>query len=77
MKIQITEEAESDLADGFWFYESQTPDLGAYFRSCLISDIDSLAFYAGTHETCSIFIEHYPRDFPMQFTIKWKIKRRS
>jgi len=44
MKIQITEEAEIDLADGFWFYERQTPGLGDYFRSSLIADIDSLAF---------------------------------
>ncbi|MDG2221357.1 MAG: hypothetical protein P8L85_08260 [Rubripirellula sp.] len=50
MKIQITEEAESDLANGFWLYEIQAPDLGAYFRPSLISDIDSLAFHAGAHK---------------------------
>lgn len=50
MKIRITEEAEQDLSDGFWFYERQTPGLGDYFRSALIADIDSLAFFAGIHE---------------------------
>ena len=50
MKIQITEEAEFDLVDGYWFYERQTPGLGDYFRSSLVSDIDSLTFYAGIHE---------------------------
>jgi hypothetical protein len=50
MKIRITEDAEFDLADGYWFYERQTPGLGDYFRSSLIADIDSLAFYARIHE---------------------------
>jgi len=26
------------------------PGLGDYFRSCLIADIESLAYYAGIHE---------------------------
>lgn len=50
MKIHITEEAELDLTDGYWFCERQTPGLGDYFRSALIADIDSLAFFAGIHE---------------------------
>ena len=75
MRIQITEEAEFDLADGFWFYESQAPDLGAYFRSCLISDIDSLAFYAGTHETVFNFHRALSKRFP--YAIYYEVKNQT
>ena len=50
MIVEISSDAENDLVDGFWFYERQSPGLGDYFRSCLISDIDSLKYYAGVHE---------------------------
>jgi hypothetical protein len=50
MIVEISSDAENDLVDGFWFYERQSPGLGSYFRSCLISDIDSLKYYAGVHE---------------------------
>ena len=49
MIIDISSDAEADLIDGFWFYERQAPGLGNYFRSCLISDIESLEYYAGIH----------------------------
>lgn len=38
-----------DLEEGFWFYERQSSGWGNYFRSCLIADIESLAYYAGVH----------------------------
>ena len=41
---------ESDLIDGFHFYETQQADLGSYFLDSLFSDIDSLLVYAGVHE---------------------------
>jgi hypothetical protein len=50
MTVHISTDAEYDLADGYWFYEGQSDGLGSYFRSCLIADIDSLAYYAGIHE---------------------------
>ena len=50
MIVEISSDAENDLVDGFWFYERQSPGLGDYFRSCLISDIDCLKYYAGVHE---------------------------
>lgn len=64
MKILITEEAELDLADGFWFYEREAPRLGDYFRSSLIADIDSLAFYAGIHEQAFGFYRSLSKRFP-------------
>jgi hypothetical protein len=50
MIVSISFDAEADLAEGYWFYERQSPGLGDYFRSCLIADIDSLSYYGGIHE---------------------------
>jgi len=47
--IQILSEAEVDLEDGRWFYESQGKSVGEYFWDSLISDIESLVIYAGIH----------------------------
>ncbi len=49
MRVQILDEAEQDLLDGFRFYEGQEPGLGAYFLDTLFSDIDSLQLHAGIH----------------------------
>ncbi len=64
MIIQVTEEAEFDLVDGFWFYERQAPGLGDYFRSSLIADIDSLAFHAGIHEQIFGYHRSLSKRFP-------------
>ena len=50
MIVSISSDAETDIAEGYWFYERQSPGLGDYFRSCLIADIESLAYYGGVHE---------------------------
>ncbi len=47
MKIQILDEARSDLVAGFHFYEGQAEGLGQYFLDSLFSDIDALQLYAG------------------------------
>jgi hypothetical protein len=47
VKIEILDQAQEDLIQGFRFYESQEPGLGVYFLDCLFSDIDSLLVYAG------------------------------
>jgi hypothetical protein len=47
MRIEILEEAERDLIEGFHFYENQAPGLGLYFRTNLFADIESLKNYAG------------------------------
>ena len=31
MRIEILDQAEDDLIEGFHFYEAQRPDLGSYF----------------------------------------------
>jgi hypothetical protein len=49
MRIEILEEAERDLIEGFQFYENQEAGLGSYFRTNLYADIESLKNYAGIH----------------------------
>jgi plasmid stabilization system protein ParE len=49
VKVEILDEAEVDLVEGFRFYESQATGLGDYFLDSLCSDIDSLRLYAGIH----------------------------
>lgn len=49
MRVEILDQAEEDLVEGYWFYEEQAPGLGSYFLKNLYSDIDSLKLYAGIH----------------------------
>jgi hypothetical protein len=42
MTVHFQLTPKSDLAEGYRFYERQSPGLASYFRSCLISDIESL-----------------------------------
>jgi hypothetical protein len=42
VKIEILDEAEADLIEGYRFYEAQDAGLGYYFLDSLFSDIDSL-----------------------------------
>ena len=47
MKVQILDEAEQDLIDGFRFYEAQNQGIGDYFLDSLFSDIESLQLLRG------------------------------
>lgn len=49
MKIRILRQAETDLIEGYNFYEIQQSGLGDYFLDSLYSDIDSLMVSAGIH----------------------------
>ena len=49
MRIEILDEAQEDLIQGFRFYEGWEVGLGSYFLDCLFSDIDSLLVFAGIH----------------------------
>ena len=49
MNIEILDQAEQDLVEGFHFYEEQEPDLGSYFLANLYADIESLQFFGGVH----------------------------
>ena len=56
MRIEILDEAQGDLIEGFHFYENRVSGLGSYFVDCLFSDIDSLVLHAGIHQ--SVFGYH-------------------
>ncbi len=49
MRLRILSLAETDLLDGFRFYERQAAGIGWYFLESLTSDIESLRLYAGVH----------------------------
>lgn len=64
MRIQILDEAEQDLIDGFRFYEAQSKGLGDYFLDSIFSDIESLHIYAGIHSRhfgyCRLLSHRFP-----------------
>ena len=54
MRIEILEEAERDLIEGFHFYENQEAGLGLYFRTNLYDDLESPKNYAGIGSFTSV-----------------------
>ena len=75
MKIEILDEAERDLVEGFRFYESQATGLGDYFLDSLFSDIDSLRLYAGIHPR---YFDHHrllSKRFP--FAVYYKVVEKT
>jgi plasmid stabilization system protein ParE len=74
MKIQILDEAEQDLVDGFRFYETQDKGLGDYFLDSIFSDIDSLHLYAGIHARWFGYYRLLSKRFP--FAIYYRVSRK-
>jgi plasmid stabilization system protein ParE len=74
MKIQILDEAEQDLVDGFRFYEAQDEGLGDYFLNSIFSDIDSLQLYAGIHARHFGYHRLLSKRFP--FAIYYRVARK-
>ena len=68
MKIEILEEAEQDLIEGFQFYEGRETGVGSYFLDCLFSDIDSLLLFAGIHQVVYGITVAWPNAFLLPFT---------
>ena len=73
MKIEILDEAQEDLVQGFYFYESREAGLGSYFLDCLFSDIDSLLLYAGIHQVTYAYHRCLSKRFP--FAIYYSLER--
>ena len=64
-KVRITPSAQTDLLDGFQFYEAQEAGIGDYFLQCLMADIDALALYGGIHpKSYSGFYRTTSKRFP-------------
>jgi plasmid stabilization system protein ParE len=49
MQIRIARAAETDLLEGFAFYEEQQAGIGEYFLDSLFADIDALTLFGGIH----------------------------
>lgn len=49
MRVRIARSAETDLLEGYAFYEEQHAGIGDYFLDSLFADIDALALFAGIH----------------------------
>jgi hypothetical protein len=64
VKIEILDEAQQDLIQGFHFYEERPVGLGSYFIDCFFSDIDSLLLYAGIHQISSNYYRCLSKRFP-------------
>ena len=72
MRIEILDEAQEDLVEGYHFYERQLEGLGHYFLDCLFSDIDSLQFYAGVHASFFGYYRLLSKRFP--FAVYYRIR---
>ena len=64
MRIEILDQAERDLVEGFRFYEEQGEGLGSYFLTNLYADIESLHSSAGIHRKP---YKHYHRLLSRRF----------
>ena len=51
MVVKLHPQASADINRGIAFYESQSYGLGAYFRTMVVSAIDSLQFFPMIHAT--------------------------
>jgi plasmid stabilization system protein ParE len=64
VKIEILDEAQQDLIEGFQFYENRDAGVGSYFLDCLFSDIDSLLLFAGIHQIIYGYHRSLSKRFP-------------
>ena len=64
MRIDILDEAQEDLIEGFHFYEDREIGVGFYFLDCLFSDIDSLLPFAGIHQVVFGYHRSLSKRFP-------------
>ena len=75
MKIKVLESAETDLVNGFHFYNRQAKGLGNYFLDSIYSDIESLHLYAGIHSLHFGYHRLLSKNFP--FAIYYRIKEKT
>jgi plasmid stabilization system protein ParE len=62
--LRILSLAETDLLDGFRFYQRQGSGVGWYFLESLNSDIESLRLYASTHRRVFGYHRMLSKRFP-------------
>ena len=71
MRIEILDDAQEDLIEGFRFYEKREIGVGSYFLDCLFSDIDSLVLFAGIHQLVYGYHRYLSSVFLSPFTTMW------
>lgn len=77
MKIEILDQAEDDLIEGFYFYEAQRPGLGSHFlvhsmKQSILSEsmVESIAKLTKT------ITVYWPRGFRLLCSTRfWKVLR--
>jgi hypothetical protein len=62
--IEISDDAQEDLLEGFEFYEGQLAGVGFHFLNSLFSDIDSLTVTGGIHPLVDEYHRALSRRFP-------------
>jgi len=72
VRIEILDEAQEDLIEGFRFYETRQQGVGSYFLDCLCSDIDSLLLFAGIHQVFYGYHRGLSKRFP--FAIYYEVE---
>lgn len=70
-KVFVLREAVFDLEEGRLFYNRKEPGVGDYFFDSLISDIESLRFFAGIHSKQFDFYRTLSKRFP--FAVYYEI----
>ena len=73
MQIKILSSAESDLEEGYQFYESHLFGLGDYFLDSLYSDIGSLAIFGGIHPIVFGYHRLVAKRFP--FAVYYRVSK--
>jgi hypothetical protein len=62
--VVVSEDAVVDLEKARAFYERQESGLGEYFIACLLSDLESLSFFAGIHSVWFGYYRMLSKRFP-------------
>lgn len=72
MRVEILDCAHEDMANGYVFYERQSPGLGSYFADTLYSEMESLQLYAGIHPVRFGFYRLLAHRFP--YSVYYRIE---
>jgi hypothetical protein len=72
-EVFLSEDAVTDIESGRDFYDLNSEKAGDYFVSGILSDLESLSFYAGIHPRVFGFYRMLSRRFP--FAIYYEINK--
>jgi len=71
-EVFLSDEAIADIKSGRDFYDQSSEKVGDYFVAGILSDLESLSFYAGIHPLVHGFYRMLSRNFP--FAVYYEIK---